>query len=251
MAFIQLDFLSKYLNMHTAVNIALPMPDDASAPMEDIPCLVLLHDSGDDMTAWQRNVPVERYANEYGVAVVMPDGALSFYENMRHGGMYRNYIAKELPQVLRSYLPLSAKREKNFIAGCGMGGTGALKLALDNIGNYCAAGVFGAAHREREAANEAMQSALWRAYGGDADACRREIEKNAAEIAENGPQIRIFHACAEGAYSENVASTRAFFEKTGGKLGYSFEGFAGRDNWAAREKMLVRFMETACREVII
>ena len=102
MAFIQLDFLSKYLNMHTAVNIALPMPVDASAPMEDIPCLYLLHDAGEDMTSWQRNVPVERYANEFGVAVIMPDGALSFYEDMRHGGLYKSYIGKELPELLRA-----------------------------------------------------------------------------------------------------------------------------------------------------
>ena len=47
MSLIRLDFLSKYLEMHTAVNIALPMPADADAPMEDIPSVILLHDMGE------------------------------------------------------------------------------------------------------------------------------------------------------------------------------------------------------------
>lgn len=240
MAFIQLDFLSKYLNMHTAVNIALPMPDDVSAPMEDIPCLYLLHDAGEDMTSWQRNVPVERYANEYGVCIIMPDGALSFYENMRHGGQYRDYIAKELPQLLRAYMPLSRKREKNSIAGWGMGGTGALKIALGNIENYCAAGVFSASHIEKEPANENLRSALLRAYGEDIDACRREIEKNAAEVAQRGPGVRIFHACAEGC--SDAETTKAMLEGVGGMIAYSRESIAG-ENWACREKTLVSFLE--------
>lgn len=246
MAFVQLDFLSEYLNMHTAVNIALPMPDDASAPMEDIPSLVLLHDAGEDMTSWQRFAAVERYAHEFGVAVIMPDGALSFYENMLHGGQYRDYIAKELPQLLRAYFPLSAKREKNFIAGYGMGGTGAMKIAFENPGNYAAAGVFGATHIQEQGANENMRSALRRAYGEDTSACARMIEEN-AQISANGPVMRIYHACAEENYTENIAATRAFFEKTGGSIAYSFEKYAGGDCWAAREKMLARFMEIACR----
>lgn len=235
MAFVQMDFMSGYLNMHTAVNIALPMVGN----MEDIPCLVLLHDAGEDMTSWQRNVPVERYANEHGVAVVMPDGALSFYENMRHGGQYRDYIAKELPELLRAYFPVSAKKEKNFIAGCGMGGTGALKIALENPGNYAAAGAFGASHIEIEPENGNIKSALWRAYEENTDICRRQIEANAAKCSG----MRIYHACAEESYSENIAVTRAFFEKTGGKIEYRFESFEGKDCWAAREKMLARFME--------
>ena len=165
MAFIQLDFLSKYLNMHTAVNIALPMPQDVSAPMEDIPCIYLLHDAGEDMTSWQRNAAVERYANKYGVCIIMPDGALSFYEDMPHGGQYKSYIARELPALLRAYFPLSAKKEKNFIAGCGMGGRGALKLALENPDSYAAAGLFAASHTDEKPCCEAMESALMRAYG--------------------------------------------------------------------------------------
>jgi len=240
MAFIQLDFLSKCLNMHTAVNIALPMPKDTHAPMEDIPCIYLLHDAGEDMTSWQRNVPVERYENAFGAAVIMPDGALSFYEDMVHGGMYKRYIAEELPFLLRSYFPLSAKRERNFIAGCGMGGRGAVKIALENPDNYGAAGMFCASHAEEKARNEAMESALFRAYGRDAGVCRRLIEAKAAEVARTGPDTGIFHFTAGEA---EAGVTRSMFESAGGHIQYRFEAFSGRDDWAVREKMLVRFME--------
>ncbi len=231
MAFIQLDFLSKYLNMHTAVNIALPMPQDVTAPMEDIPCVYLLHDAGEDMTSWQRNVPVERYANKYGVCIIMPDGALSFYEDMRHGGQYKSYIGKELPELLRAYFPLSAKKEKNFIAGCGMGGRGALKLALENPASFAAAGLFAVSYLDEKPCCEAMESALMRAYGDDVSSGNRLIEEKAAV----GTDIRHF-ACGEA-----DAVTRELFKNAGN---YRFESFEGSDDWENREKMLVRFIET-------
>ena len=230
MAFIQLDFLSKYLNMHTAVNIALPMPVDASVPMEDIPCVYLLHDAGEDMTSWQRNVPVERYANEFGVAIIMPDGALSFYEDMRHGGLYRSYIGRELPELLRAYLPLSAKKEKNFIAGCGMGGRGAVKIALANPDNFSVAGMFAASYREEKPCCEALESALFRAYGDDAASGDRFIEAKAA-----GSGINICHFVCGDAQEEKLFADRG--------LNYRLENFGDKDCWAVREKMLVRFIE--------
>ena len=238
MAFIQLDFLSKYLNMHTAVNIALPMPADVSAPMDDIPCIYLLHDIGEDMTSWQRNVPVERYANECGAAIIMPDGALSFYEDMRHGGLYRSYIGSELPSLLRSYFPMSTKKEKNFIAGCGMGGRGAVKIALENPDTFAVAGLFAASHKEAKPCCEAMESALFRAYDSDAVSGDRFIEEKAAAA-----EMKLCHFVCGNAQAEEVASPRELFENAGG-IDYHFEAFKGSDNWAVREKMLLRFIET-------
>ena len=243
MSLIRLDFLSKYLEMHTAVNITLPMPADADAPMEDIPSVILLHDMGDDDSAWMRNVPVERYAMEKGAAVIMPDGMLSCYENMRYGGAFRSYIGKELMDILCAYLPLSRRREKRFIAGCGMGGRGALKFALEHPENYAAAGVFSASHIEAEARNENEKTALFRAYGDDAGACRRFIEEKTAETAANGPAICIYHAACDAGADENLRATRALFENAGGKIDYRFESLSGKDNWASRERMFARFMD--------
>ena len=75
---------------------------------------------------------------EKNLAVVMPDGYNSMYADNPWGGNYFSYLTKELPAMLRSFLPLSPKREHNFIAGLSMGG-GAFKAALLNPRQYAVA----------------------------------------------------------------------------------------------------------------
>lgn len=72
----------------------------------------------------------------------MPAAKLSMYTNMVHGGRYFDYIARELPALLVKWLPLSAEREKNFIAGASMGGYGAMKIGLTKPECYRAVGCF-------------------------------------------------------------------------------------------------------------
>lgn len=241
MAFVQLDFMSKCLNMHTAVNLALPEVS-SEKPFEALPTLFLLHDMGEDMTAWQRFSPVERYAQAHGIAIVMPDGALSFYENMRHGAAYADYIALELPHLMRNYLPLSAQREKNFIAGFGMGGRGALKLGAAHPENYAAAGAFCASHFEIAPQSEAEKTALFRAYGDDTALCRKQIEGGVCEIARNERQFLIYHACTQADIAPETHAANSFFEKIGGKIDYRFQLYHGGSIWEMREKMLASFL---------
>ncbi len=92
--------------------------------------LFLLHGRTDDHSAWVRRTSIERYAEEKGLAVVMPDAGLSYYADMVHGPEYFTYISEELPLVVRSILPLTREREGTYIAGLSMGGYGAMKIAL-------------------------------------------------------------------------------------------------------------------------
>ena len=70
-------------------------------------------------------------ADEMGIAVVMPNGHLSFYTDMHVGMPYFTFITKELPAICRSFFPnMSDKREDTFVAGLSMGGYGALKCGL-------------------------------------------------------------------------------------------------------------------------
>ena len=41
-------------------------------------CLFLLHGLSDDHTIWLRRTAIERYADEYGLTVIMPEGDTSF-----------------------------------------------------------------------------------------------------------------------------------------------------------------------------
>jgi S-formylglutathione hydrolase FrmB len=60
----------------------------------------------------------------------MPNVHRSFYADMKSGGRYWEFISDELPRIVKSFFPVSARREDTFVAGLSMGGYGALKLAL-------------------------------------------------------------------------------------------------------------------------
>lgn len=149
MALIQCKLFSKELFRSVNVNVVLPLPDSGNCFFESATqfprdgkkyqVLWLLHGFSADESDWQRFSRIEGYAQEKNIAVVMPDGYNSMYGNNPWGGNYYNYYVKELPAILQSILPLSAKRENNFIAGLSMGGGGAFKAALLNPQQYAAA----------------------------------------------------------------------------------------------------------------
>ena len=244
MSLIQMSFFSEALNMFTPVNIALPLPRDAAAEARDLPALILLHGMGDDSSAWLRKTAIERYALEVGLAVVMPDGELSCYENMAHGGCYRDYVSQELPRVMRETFPLSADREKNFIAGCSMGGFGALKLGLACPEQWSAIGCFSAAHMEYRPDSPRVRATLERVYGGAIDACDARIEDDIQAVNASGPEVRVWHACGDAdALRENALLTRARFEALpSGSIRYHFEMLPGRHDWALWDAMAARFL---------
>jgi S-formylglutathione hydrolase FrmB len=79
------------------------------------------------------------------MAVVMPAVDHSFYTDMKRGNRYWTYVSEELPQVMASLFPLSARREDTFVAGLSMGGYGALKMALNHPDRFLACASFSGA----------------------------------------------------------------------------------------------------------
>ena len=146
MAFMNLKFYSEALGMQTEVYVVIPQRQTngeigVSTKAEDqkYKCLYLLHGLSDDHSIWLRRTSIERYASEYGICVVMPAAAKSFYTDMKYGMKYYTFIARELPRVIREFLNVSDKREDNYIAGLSMGGYGALKIGLRQCDTFCAA----------------------------------------------------------------------------------------------------------------
>ena len=136
MAFLTLNYKSDALGMSTAVNVILPesAKHGTGTPYKT---LYLLHGLTDDHTAWTRFTSIERYAAEYGIAVVMPSVGRNWYTDTTCGRKYFSFITNELPRVCRSYFcGMSDKREDNFIAGLSMGGYGAAKAALTYPDRY-------------------------------------------------------------------------------------------------------------------
>lgn len=136
MALIDCKFYSEVLGLNTSMTVILPQQTTTQIGLSNVkrgdlhPTLFLLHGLSDDDSIWLRRTSIERYVAKLGIAVVMPQVHRSFYTDMASGGNYWTFISEELPALARSFFPLSAKREDNFVAGLSMGGYGAIKLGL-------------------------------------------------------------------------------------------------------------------------
>ncbi len=145
MALIHCNFKSEVLDLQTAMYVILPqrhIPERTSGEEHSKPenkVLYLLHGHSDDYTTWLRNTSIERFAEPLDLAVIMPTVHNSFYTDMAHGGKYWTFISQELPELARSFFPLSDKREDTYVAGISMGGYGAFKLALSQPERFAAA----------------------------------------------------------------------------------------------------------------
>lgn len=137
MAFFQMNYYSHALQMFTELNIILPDRVKDLKEGETYKTLYLLHGLSDDHTIWMRRTSIERYADEYDIAVVMPAVARSWYTDMANDANYFTFVSTELPAVCRGYFKgMSDKREDNFVAGLSMGGYGAMKIALSNPDSF-------------------------------------------------------------------------------------------------------------------
>lgn len=127
MAHLVVDYYADALGVQTRMHVLLPQRPAAGKAKT----LYLLHGMSDDEGTWMRRTSIDRYAEEHGLAVVMPDGGLGWYTDMYRGLAWFKFISGELPALCRRFFPiLSDNREDTYIGGNSMGGYGALKCAL-------------------------------------------------------------------------------------------------------------------------
>lgn len=136
MAYITVNMMSEALMRTVNINVILPTDKFAFPGMpeprrSDFPTLYLLHGVFGSHVDWVCGTRVQRWAEEKGLAVVMPAGENAFY--LDHEATHANYgdfVGRELPEAMRRMFPLSERREDTFIAGLSMGGYGALRNGL-------------------------------------------------------------------------------------------------------------------------
>ena len=154
MALFHLSFTSKYLRGTTDVNVILPdlAHDQEPAEMymsgEKYRVLWLLHGTYGDYSDWIRKSNAELYAGEKNIAVVMPSALNSNYVDWKTFSMGYDaytYFFEELMPLVYGWLPVSSKREDNFIAGLSMGGRGTCVYAFAHPELFAAAYSFSAA----------------------------------------------------------------------------------------------------------
>ncbi|MGI6183524.1 MAG: alpha/beta hydrolase [Candidatus Fimadaptatus sp.] len=262
MALIHANFFSEALGMCVSCDVVLPQRATrqigmAAAASEGAhPTLWLLHGASDDHTIWQRRTSIERYAAPLGLAVVMPAVSLSSYANMAHGGRYFDYVAEELPRIMRSMFPLSDKREDNYIAGLSMGGAGCMKIGLAKPNNYAAIGCFSAGAINRHAQISPERAArMEMTYGTtDIDALKGTVEDvlgSARRILDEGlPCPRIFHSIGtEDFLLDSAHETRDFFRSLpGNPFDYHYEEHPGAHTWEYWDEHIQDFLRFIGRE---
>lgn len=212
MSLFQCSFFSKILRTTTKVIVSLPSPSSGAAAHLSLDelyptgrrhrVLYLLHGMNGDETSWLRKTNIERYAQDRGIAVVMPFGENSFYVDMAHGLHYFTFLTEELPRFVRANFPVSHRREDTFIAGLSMGGYGACKAALSRPDLYAAvASLSGAVDIEQvaEYASQFEMEEMMNNTVGSVEACRQgenNLFSLAARLAGSGQQIpRAYLAC--------------------------------------------------------
>ena len=255
MALIHIGFFSEALGMCVNCDVVLPQTASGQIGMAAQardgrhPTLWLLHGASDDHTVWQRRTSIERYAAPLGLAVVMPAVQLSSYANMAHGGRFYDYVADELPKKMRTFFPLSDRREDNFIAGLSMGGAGCLKIGLANPEHYAAIGCLSAGASNFRKAN--LDNPAWvrrnrMTYGDRAlEGTEENVLGNARRIVSEGrPAPRIFHAVGGDDFLlENARQTRDFFQSLeGNPFDYTYVEAPGAHTWEFWDEHIQDFL---------
>lgn len=243
MIFTEIKFRSETLGMGCTMGVLLPQrPLEAArtGPKPSWPTLFLLHGYADDHTAWQRWTSIERYAEPYNLAIVMPAVHLSFYTDMAYGSQYWQFISEEVPAVARDLFPLSADRSDTFAAGLSMGGYGAFKLALAHPERFAAAASLSGALdisrvvRAYDRPEDETRLEKMRAIFGDLSkvpGSRHDLVTLAGEAARSPLKPRLYQCCGteDFLYADNVR-----FRDRLKSLSFdlTYEESPGEHNWA-------------------
>ena len=240
MAFLELNYRSAVLKRWISVNVVLPeiagkSAEEASAEYKT---LYLLHGLSDDHTGWIRRTGIERYASEYGIAVIMPGVERSWYTDTADHAPYFTFITQELPAVCRGYFRgMSAKREDTFIAGLSMGGYGAIKAALSFPEQYSGCAALSGA-LDIASLTRIIDLAEWRGiFGFDLESAAelKDTKHDIFRLARNNhkeglPFPKLYFWC--GQQDKLIHCNRDFHELMN-ELGvvHSFEESEGNHSW--------------------
>jgi putative tributyrin esterase len=201
MAWLETHLYSEVLEMEMTVNVILPQERQPYAGDGKLKVLWLLHGGSGDHTGWLRMSSAERYALDYGLAVVIPGVHNSCFTDMAHGGKYFTYMTEELPGALRRLLPrLSEAREDNYISGFSNGGYGCLRIGLARPELYAAIGAFSAGDKsDITFVNNGSQKAIDRIILFGENSLRNtdnDLKHLGREALRRGmPLPAVYHAC--------------------------------------------------------
>lgn len=128
MSVASIQLFSEGLARRTAYNAILPEKGEGPFPV-----VMMLHGFSDDCNSWIQRSSLPRYAAEYPMLIVLPDGGTSRYLNLNAGGRYgqqrnEDHIMQDVIGHVRRMFNVTAGPWG--IGGLSMGGYGAMRLGL-------------------------------------------------------------------------------------------------------------------------
>jgi putative tributyrin esterase len=245
LALVECKFFSEVLGLSTEAWVILPQATSGQIGMAGQatkgphPTLYLLHGMSDDQTIWLRRTSIERYVSTLGLAVVMPTVHRGRYTDQAVGYPYWTFLSEELPELMRSFFPLSSAREDSFVAGLSMGGYGAFKWALRRPDAFAAAAsLSGGLNVARD-----PSSPEWQATFGSLDRVKvngDDLFDLATKVGDACPPLYQWCGTDDFLYQDNVRF-RDHSRTVGLPLTYE-EGPGGHE-WACWDLMIQRVLD--------
>ncbi|MDR0554570.1 MAG: esterase family protein [Treponema sp.] len=266
MSFFTGTIYSKSMNMDTSLAVLLPQDSRKHRSLEEsrnsikppraAKTLILLHGYSDGYSAWLTRSSIARYAEDYDIAVLMPEVQHSFYQDMKNGLPYFSYITGELPRLASEMFNISTAAEDCMIAGLSMGGYGALYAGLTYPERFYGVGCFSSAFDLRAIAASVKSDSEPQAAGWDNDlrgifgespvfSEKSDLfilaEKNAK--APQKPKIYISCGTEDFLYQSNTAMRDLLSAQ---KYDLKYEEWPGTHEWGfwdlSVQKMLEHFL---------
>jgi S-formylglutathione hydrolase FrmB len=130
-------------SMNKNIPVVIITPDNYS-PANALPVVYLLHGYSGNQLDWINNSRgIEKYADQYNIMIVCPDGGFnSWYWDspVNPKSQYETFVSGELVKAIDSKYSTIKNRTGRAITGLSMGGHGALYLAFKHQDVFGAAG---------------------------------------------------------------------------------------------------------------
>lgn len=250
------DVKCKSLQRRTSISVILPadnlhfLQDSVEIVPQPYKTLYLLHGLYGSDDIFLANTSIQKFAEDHGIAVVIPCGENSFYvDNKSAHAFYGEYVGQELLDITRNIFPLSHERKDTFIAGFSMGGYGAIRNGLKYSENFSKIGMISAALITDDIAgyagddNVLRSRQFYESVFGDLDKLKGSDmdPKHLIENTENIPDI--FMACGYDDFLHDKNVEFHEFLKSKG-IGVNFIEAQGEHTWEFCDRYIKEFIKT-------
>lgn len=250
------DIKCKSLQRRTSISVILPsdnihfLHDSEEIVPQPYKTLYLLHGLYGSDDIFLANTSIQKFAEDNGIAIVIPCGENSFYvDNPKAHAYYGEYVGQELLDITRNIFPLSDKREDTFIAGFSMGGYGAIRNGLKYSQNFSKIGMISAALITDDIVNYTNDSNVLRSREfyesifGDLNKIK-DSDMNPKYLIENCGEIPdIFMACGDNDFLINKNIEFHDFLKSK-NVDCNFIKAPGEHTWEFCDKYIKEFIKT-------